>query len=289
MKAWADVFTHLDERSRKPRAAGVTMLIDKCQGPSATADLLASVGDYIDHWKLSFGTSALLDEDLLRSKIATVKAHNILVYPGGTLTEYAIVRGKCREFVRRARELGFNGIEVSDGTIHLSPAARRDAIHFALDLGLTVVSEVGKKDPREQLHPEELAELALADFESGAEWVIVEARESGKGVGIYDQEGRVHERDVDTLAAALNSHLAQLIWEAPLKNQQEYFILRFGPDVSLGNIQPRDVLGVEALRAGLRFETLQPLIEQMEREGTADIPMLADRISRIARRRLSEV
>ena len=288
MKAWADVLTHLNERSRKPRVVGVTMLIDKCQGPHATADLLATTGDYIDHWKLSFGTSALLDEDLLRDKIAMVKERNTLVYPGGTLTEYAIVRGKCREYLRRARDLGFDGVEISDGTIHLSASARRDAIQFALDLGLTVVAEVGKKDPRQQPHAEELAELALTDFESGASWVIVEARESGKGIGVFNADGSVYERDVDIIVTALNSHLGQLIWEAPLKNQQEYFILRFGPDVSLGNIQPRDVLSLEALRAGLRFETLQPLVEQMEREGTADIPTLADRISRMAKQRLPE-
>ncbi len=289
MKAWSEVFTHLDERSRKPRPVGVTMTIDKCQGPGATADLLAMTGDYIDHWKLSFGTSALLDEDLLRDKIAMVKEKNILVYPGGTLTEYAMVRGKWREFMRRARDLGFNGVEISDGTIHVAASARREAIQFALDLGLTVVAEVGKKDPREQPQAEELAELAISDFESGASWVIVEARESGKGVGIYGADGSVHEQDVDMISTALNSHLRRLIWEAPLKNQQEYLILRFGPDVSLGNIQPRDVLGVEALRAGLRFETLQPLVEQMEREGAADIPTLADRISRMARQRLPEV
>ena len=288
MKAWADVFTHLDERSRKPRTVGVTMMIDKCQGPHATDDLLAMTGDYIDHWKLSFGTSALLDEDLLRRKIAMVKEKNILVYPGGTLTEYAEVRGKWRDFMRRARDLGFNGVEISDGTIHLAASARRDMIRFALDLGLTVVAEVGKKDPREQPQAEELAELALADFESGASWVIVEARESGRGVGIYGADGSVHEHDVDIISSALNSHLGRLVWEAPLKNQQEYFILRFGPDVSLGNIQPRDVLGVEALRAGLRFETLQPLVEQMEREGAADIPTLSDRISRLVRSQLPE-
>ena len=288
MKAWADVFPHLDERSRKPRAAGVTMMIDKCQGPHATADLLATTGDYIDHWKLSFGTSALLDEDLLRDKIALVKERNILVYPGGTLAEYAIIRGRWREFVRRTRDLGFNGLEVSDGTIQLAAGLRREVIQFALDLGLTVVAEVGKKDPRHQPQAEELAEQTLADFESGAAWVIVEARESGKGVGIYDADGHVNEQDVDIFAAALNNYFGRLIWEAPLKNQQEYFILRWGPDVSLGNIQPRDVLGVEALRAGLRFETLKPLVEQMEREGATDIPSLADRVSRMARRKLPE-
>ena len=266
MKAWADVFPHLNERSSKPRTTGVTMVIDKCQGPHATADLLAMAGDYIDHWKLSFGTSALMDEALLRDKIALVRERDIVVYPGGTLTEYAIVRGACRDYARRARDLGFTSIEVSDGTIHLSPTIRRDVIHFALDLGLVVVAEVGKKDPREQPSAKALAEQALADFESGAAWVIVEARESGKGVGVYGDDGKVHERDVDIIAVALNGYLDRLIWEAPLKNQQEYFILRFGPDVCLGNIQPRDMLGLEALRAGLRFETLRPLVEKLERQ-----------------------
>ncbi len=266
MKAWADVFPHVDERSMKPRTTGITMLIDKCQGPNATADLLAMTGDFIDHWKLSFGTSALMDVDLLRDKIAMVRERDILIYPGGTLTEYAIMHGVYRSFIHRARALGFSGIEVSDGTIHLSSAIRREVIHFALDLGLTVVAEVGKKDPREQPSAEVLAEQALADFESGAAWVIVEARESGKGIGVYGEDGKVHEQDVNVIADALNSHLDRLIWEAPLKNQQEYFILRFGADVCLGNIQPRDVLGLEALRAGLRFETLRPLVEQMEHD-----------------------
>jgi phosphosulfolactate synthase len=288
MKAWSDVFPHLNERSRKPRGAGVTMMIDKSQGPDATADVLDMTGDYIDQWKLSFGTSALMEEPILRDKVARVRERNILVYPGGTLTEYAIVRGRWREFIQRTHALGFNGVEVSDGTISLSPQTRHEVIRFALDLGLTVVAEVGKKDPRHQPQAEELAEQALADFESGAAWVIVEARESGKGVGIYDADGHVNDQDVDILTTALNSRLPHLIWEAPLKNQQEYFILRFGPDVSLGNIQPRDVLGMEALRAGLRFETLKPLVEQMEKEGAADIPSLADRVSRMARRKLPE-
>jgi len=269
MKAWSEVFSHLNERSGKPRPAGVTMMIDKCQGPKATSDVLALTAEYIDHWKLSFGTAALLEEALLRDKIARLREHEILVYPGGTLTEYAIVRGKCRDFLRRTRDLGFNGVEISDGTIYLSPHARRDAIQFARDLGLIVVAEVGKKDPRQQPSAEELAEQALADFDSGAAWVIVEARESGRGVGVFGDDGSVHEQDVDVIATALDGRLDHLIWEAPLKNQQEYFILRFGPDTSLGNIQPRDILGVEALRAGLRFETLRLRLDQLERDAVS--------------------
>jgi phosphosulfolactate synthase len=264
--AWADVLGPLNERSHKPRSTGVTMVLDKCQGLNATADLLALTANYIDHWKLSFGTSALMEEALLRDKIALLTEQGILVYPGGTLAEYAILRGVGREYLRRARDLGFNGIEISDGTIHLRPEVRRDMIYRARDLGFRVVTEVGKKDPREQSPVEALTDQALADFEAGVAWVIVEAREAGKGVGVYDANGNVHEQDVDAFVFALNGHLPRLIWEAPLKHQQAHFILRFGPDVGLGNIPPCDVLALEALRAGLRFDTLRPQVERMEQE-----------------------
>jgi phosphosulfolactate synthase len=287
MKAWYPTLTRLDDHAPKPRTTGVTMVIDKCQGPNATADLLTMAGAYIDHWKLSFGTSALLDDDVLRAKIAHVRDHEMLIYPGGTLTEYAILRGAAREFVAQACDLGFNGIEISDGTIDVPARVRRDLIAYARDLGLTVVAEVGKKDPKAQPRPEALAEQALADFEAGAAWVIVEARESGKGVGVYGDDGRVHERAVDAIAAALGEHLPRLIWEAPLKNQQEYFILRFGANVGLGNIQPRDVLAVEALRAGLRFETLKPLAQRLQSEAGLELS-LADRVAQMADRDLPE-
>lgn len=264
-RAWDTVFKDLNTRTLKPRATGITMVLDKCQGPNAVTDHLNLVGDYVDHWKLSFGTSALLEESLLREKIATMRAHSIVVYPGGTLAEVAMVRGLCRDYLRRACELGFNGVEISDGTMHMSPTERRDAVQYARDLGLTVVTEVGKKDPAQQPPPEKLAEQALADFEAGAAWVIVEARESGRGIGVFAEDGTVHEDDVNIIADGLGYHLDRVIWEAPLKKQHEYFILRFGPNVCLGNIKPRDVLGVEAMRVGLRFETFRRTVEEMER------------------------
>src|SRR5262249_39936202 len=156
--------------------------------------------------------------------------------------------------------------------------ARREAILCALDLGLTVVAEVGKKDPRRQPTPQSLAAQALVDFENGASWVTVEARESGHGVGVFGADGSVLAGDVDTITAGLDGHLDRLIWEAPLKSQQEYFILRCGPDISLGNVQPGDVLALEAMRAGLRFETLKPIVEKMEREEPLS---LSERIARL--------
>ncbi len=265
-KAWTSIFPELAARSRKPRARGVTMLLDKCQGPAATEDLLAMSGDYIDFWKMSYGTSALLDDGFLRRKIETIGQHDIIVHPGGTLAEYAIMRGLCREYVRHCHTLGFTGVEISDGTIELSPSVRRDAIRHALDVGLTVITEVGKKDPNEQPAVELLAEQALADFDSGASWVVVDARESGRGVGVFDADGSVREEAVDAMVDILEGHLDKMIWETPLKKQQEYFIIRFGPHIGLGNIQPRDVLALESMRTGIRFETFRALADKLLKE-----------------------
>lgn len=265
-KAWFEVFGDLDRRERKPRPTGLTMVLDKCQGPHAIADHVELIGEYVDHWKLSFGTSALLEADLLREKIALLNEGDITVYPGGTLTEVAMARGVCRDYMRHALRLGFSGIEISDGITHMSRTARDGAIQFALDLGLTVVTEVGKKDPDQQPQPSKLAEQALADFEAGAAWVTVEARESGRGIGVFAEDGTVDEDDVETIAGIVGDHLERVIWEAPLKKQQEYFILRFGPNICLGNIKPRDVLGIEAMRAGLRFETFHEVIDELETE-----------------------
>jgi phosphosulfolactate synthase len=265
-KAYESIFPELAIRGRKPRTRGVTMLLDKCQGPSATQDLLKMSGDYIDFWKMSYGTSALLDDRFLREKIQTIRDHGVMVHPGGTLAEYAIMRGVCHEYVRHAKDLGFTAVEISDGTIDVSPDTRRDAIRYALDIGLTVISEVGKKDPKEQPAPEKLAEQAIGDFEAGVSWVIVDARESGRGVGIFDADGVVREEALDSMVDILKDHLDNMIWETPLKKQQEYFVLRFGPNVGLGNIQPRDILSVESLRTGIRFETFRAFAEKLLQE-----------------------
>ncbi len=265
-KAWTSIFPELAARSRKPRTRGVTMLLDKCQGPAATEDLLAMSGDYIDFWKMSYGTSALLDDGFLRRKIETIGQHDIIVHPGGTLAEYGIMRGLTREYVRHCQALGFTGVEISDGTIEMSPSVRRDAIRYARDLGLTVITEVGKKDPNEQPAVELLAEQALGDFDAGASWVIVDARESGRGVGVFDADGTVREEAVDAMVDILEGHLDKMIWETPLKKQQEYFIIRFGPHVGLGNIQPRDVLALESMRTGIRFETFHAFAEKLLEE-----------------------
>jgi phosphosulfolactate synthase len=258
-RAWEGVFDeHLTGRAVKPRRAGLNMVIDKHLGRHALADLLETAGEAIDHIKFAFGTSIALGEPLVRAKIEMIRANNIEVYPGGTLGEAALVQGVYDEFLRRARELQFSMIEVSDGTIHLTRQQRAEVLQRVLDSGLKVISEVGKKDPRQKLPATLMRDQIAADLEAGASYVIVEAREGGKGVGIFDQNGTVQEATVDALIEGLDS-LDRIVWEAPQCSQQAYLINRFGPNVNLGNIQPLEVLALEAMRGGFRFETLRKI------------------------------
>jgi phosphosulfolactate synthase len=261
-RAWDDVIPPLvKDRTTKPRTVGLTMVIDRCQGLSDTEDLLDLTADYVDHLKLSFGTSVLMAEGLLRRKIEIVRQCDIDVYPGGTLFETAFFQGVFPEFLSRARSLGFTAVEISDGTIELTPDQRADCIRRARDAGFKVITEVGKKDPRRQPPPGQIIEQVHADLNAGANLVIIEAREGGKGIGVYDARGEVVEDMLDILVDGLCNDLSAIMWEAPLKRQQAYLVQRFGPNVNLGNIKPRDVLGLETLRCGLRWETFRHYVE----------------------------
>jgi phosphosulfolactate synthase len=271
-KAWGDLFPKLvpDRIATKPRKQGLTMVIDRCHGLPGTEDMLALTGDYIDHIKLGFGTSVFLDEALLRRKIKLICARNIDIYPGGTLMEATLVQGVYPQYLSRAKELGFTAIEISDGTISMSRQIRDDSIKRARDAGLRVITEVGKKDPALYPSPAEVCDQIADDLAAGADKVIVEARESGTGMGIYDDDGVLREDRMTAIVNGLDESRCNVIWEAPLKNQQTALILRCGPNVSLGNIRPQDVLALETLRCGLRFETFRHLVSQPESKETAD-------------------
>ncbi|MCL5046953.1 MAG: phosphosulfolactate synthase [Actinobacteria bacterium] len=256
-KAWREVFEFpVRGRSAKPRNTGLTMLIDKGLGLTETRDLLQLASDYIDFIKLTFGTSAFYSTQLLKEKIALVRSYGIQIFPGGTFLELALIQGKLDKYLARGKELGFDAIEVSDGTITMSDEVRRRTIQQALEQGFQVITEVGKKDPSEKVPQSRILNLIHSDLECGAFKVIVEGRESGKGVVIYDHEGNVDRNELEGLASGVAS-VRNLLWEAPLKNQQQSLILRFGPDVNLGNIHPEDILALEALRVGLRGDTLK--------------------------------
>jgi phosphosulfolactate synthase len=256
-KAWDGVIQMpLEGRTMKPRDKGITMLIDKGMGLRRLQDLIRFAGDYIDVIKLTFGTSAFYDRDLIKIKNEAITSCNIDVMPGGTFLEVAVWQRVLDKYLQRAKELGFSTIEVSDGTIDMDRRTRREAIKKSLDMGFKVITEVGKKDPKEALPISLTHQLIQEDLENGAFKVIIEAREAGKGVGIFDTEGKVRMEEIDKITAGVED-TDSLIWEAPMKNQQQALILRLGINVNLGNIPLDDVLALEALRQGVRGDTLK--------------------------------
>ncbi len=265
-KAWGNLLSPLvpDRIITKPREQGLTMVLDRCHALHATDDLLSLTGDYVDQIKLSFGTSAFLDEDLLRRKIEIIRARDIDIYPGGTLMEVALLQGVYPQYLAQAKELGFTAVEISDGTLTIPGQVRYDCIKRALDAGLKVISEVGKKDPAIQFSPAEICDQIAGDLATGADKVIIEARESGLGIGIYDEEGLLRLDEMTNIVNCLGDSRGKVIWEAPLRKQQAALILHCGPNVNLGNVKPRDVLGLEAMRCGLRFETLRHYASRLE-------------------------
>ncbi|PSR20372.1 MAG: phosphosulfolactate synthase [Sulfobacillus acidophilus] len=258
-EAWLDILDFpFQNRSLKPRTVGLTMVIDKGLGLTDTRDLLELASNYIDHLKLTFGTSAFYNTRLLRQKIELVKSYGVHIFPGGTFLELALLQGRIIQYLDRARDLGFTGVEISDGTINIDEETRCNTIKLARAYGFElVISEVGKKDPRDQSEAAiPLYEQVNRDLEAGSDVVIVEGRESGEGVVIYDNEGNILGDEVNRMVQNVTD-TDRLLWEAPQKKQQQELIMRFGPNVNLGNVQREDVLALEALRVGLRGDTLR--------------------------------
>lgn len=244
----------LGKRDGNDHRKGKTMIIDKGLGRYQFQDLLETAGTYIDFIKLGFGTTALYPSPLLQSKIEWAKACQLDIYPGGTFFEVAYLQGKMESYFLSMKQLGFTKIEISDGTITMPSDERIKAIATAKDLGLDVITEYGKKAAGSQLEWEDMIETISSDLEQGASYVIIEGRESGENVGIYDTKGGIQE-PFKLMMDTINPHQKNIIWEAPKKNQQVDLIHWFGPNVNLGNIAPEDILSVESLRRGLRSDT----------------------------------
>lgn len=241
----------VNDRTTKPRHHGVTMLIDKGLGLRAYEDLLNIAGAHIDFVKLGFGTAALTPFNVLKGKIECAKQHNIWIYPGGTFFEAAYAKENWERYLLQLEQLGFPAVEISEGTITLPQGMRQKVIATASESFL-VLSEVGKKAQGSQVTLEQLRHTYKQDEQAGASYVIVEGRESGKNVGIYNRQGELDPKFVRDAQAATGK---KIIWEAPLKSQQTALINLLGADVNLGNIAPGDALAVEALRRGLRSDT----------------------------------
>lgn len=224
--------------------------------------------------KLGFGTSALYAPGILPRKVDLAADHGVCVYPGGTFLEVAVLQGRIPQFLGRARTLGFGAIEVSNGVVPVAGRVRRDVIQKARGMGFRVLAEVGSKDAGRQPPAAELAAQAQADLEAGADYIICEARENGRGIGIYDGGGSIKEADVAVLAAAIPPE--RMVWEAPDKGQQQALMAWFGVNVNLGNVAPGDVLALEAMRTGLRADTMPlpaslPLVAGAEAPGDGEV------------------
>jgi phosphosulfolactate synthase len=242
-------FLTLPPRVDKPRRRGITHVLDKGLPVTDVEALLGVVGRYVDVWKFGWGT-AYLDPGL-DEKLALLQRHGVLGCTGGTLLEVAVQQGTVREYLDWAEASGFPCVEVSCGVITMSASERADLVARAAQRFI-VLSEIGAKDPHAQVTPDVWATEAVDALQAGATWVVTEGRESGT-VGIYESDGRVRERVVDAVAAAVGPD--NLVFEAPRKDQQAWFIKRYGANVNLANIAPSEALGLEALRLGLRADT----------------------------------
>ncbi|MDO8212338.1 phosphosulfolactate synthase [Conexibacter sp. CPCC 206217] len=244
-----EVFPDLPRRAAKPRAEGLTSVLDAGLSLAAVDGLLEVAGDAVDLVKLGWGT-ALVTQNLA-AKLARYRERGIAVVLGGTLTELAIVHGRVPAFAAWLRQLGLRHVEVSDGTIDL-PHADKLRLIEQLAADFTVLSEVGTKDDR-ALEPATWVRQVERELEAGATKVITEARASGT-TGIYDADGAVRVELIERIADAVGSE--RLLFEAPRTQQQVWFVRRFGASVNLANICPANVVSLETIRLGLRADTL---------------------------------
>ena len=237
------------------RENGITMVLDKGLSPDFIDDYLKVCGNYITFVKFGWGTSAVQDKDIVKEKIKNYKKYGIMVYPGGTLFEVCFSKGLFDEYLNECKELGFEAVEISNGSMDLSLEDRKNAIKKAKDEGFMVLTEVGKKniEKDEKLSIMDRINLINEDLKAGADYVIIEGRESGKSIGLFDKEGNVKDSEFETLIN--NVSVEKIIFEAPNKNQQVEFILKVGNNVNLGNIAYDEVISLETLRRGLRGDT----------------------------------
>lgn len=244
------MFLDLPQRTVKPRTAGLTHVLDRGVAPVVAADLLGVASEYIDIWKVGWGT-AYVDRGL-SMKLELLAAHDVGACLGGTMLELAWRQGKAAECLAWAADVGFVRVEVSRGTVAMNLAEKRALIELAARRFL-VLSEVGSKDSAEPASPEGWALEAIADRNAGVALVVAEGRESGT-VGLYEPSGAVRRDMVDALTDAIG--VERVLFEAPRKEQQAWLIREFGPGVNLGNVALEDAVAVETLRLGLRSDTM---------------------------------
>lgn len=248
--------SQIPERIQKPRTGGITMIMDKGLGVEEAKNFLSVSHPHVDIIKLGFGTAFVTPT--LEEKLEVYREYNIPVYFGGTLFEAFLIRNQFEDYISICKNYGIRYMEVSDGSIDIPHAEKCGYIEKLTQYGV-VLSEVGSKDAAHIIPPYKWIELMRAELNAGSTYVIAEAREAGN-VGIYRGSGEVREGLVQEILTQIPAE--KIIWEAPQKAQQLYFIELIGCNVNLGNIAPTEVIPLEAMRIGLRGDTFHLFLDK---------------------------
>jgi phosphosulfolactate synthase len=235
-----------------PSHTGLTHVLDKGLGPRGWEDVLEVAGEHISIVKLGWGTAYVTNN--LERKLEVLKDKPVVI--GGTFFEVVYARQKLDEYKRWLNELGIEHVEISDGTVDIPRDRKLELIaDFARDF--TVLSEVGSKDSSVEYTADEWTQWLREELDAGAWKVITEAREGGTA-GIFDSSGGMRTELIGEIAGAVG--IENVVFEAPSKAAQVWFIKQFGPSVNLGNIPPEEVIPLETLRLGLRGDTLKEVL-----------------------------
>jgi len=240
----------IPERPAKPRKSGLTMVMDKGLSLQETENFCDVAAEYTDLLKLGFGTGLLTPH--LKEKIKLYKQAGLTPYFGGTLFEAFIARNRFDEYRKFIADSGVETAEISDGVLPMDHDLKCRYIQ-TLSKDFTILSEVGTKLKGKEISNEKWVSWMQTELQAGAWKVIAEARESGN-IGIYNEDGSANSTLVLDIRKQVNAD--DILWEAPLKSQQVWFIKLLGPNVNLGNIASNEVIALETLRLGLRGDTL---------------------------------
>jgi phosphosulfolactate synthase len=248
--------TQIPNRTQQPRTSGITMVMDKGLSINEVKNFMDGCSPHVDIVKLGFGTSYVTPN--LREKIELYHSYNVPIYFGGTLFEAFLIRNQFDDYIAVCKDYGISYVEVSDGSISI-PHAEKCGYIEKLTKHATVLSEVGSKDAAHIIPPYKWIELMRAELEAGSSYVIAEAREAGN-VGIYRGSGEVREGLVQEILTQIPEE--KILWEAPQKAQQLYFLELIGCNVNLGNIAPNEVIPLETMRIGLRGDTFDLYLDK---------------------------
>jgi len=243
------LLTQIPDRTQKPRDNGLTMIMDKGLSIEEAKNFLSIAHPYVDILKLGFGTAYVTPN--LEEKIKVYQSYDIPVYFGGTLFEAFLIRNQFNDYIELCKRYNITYMEVSDGSVTIPHAEKCGYIEKLTKYG-TVLSEVGSKDETNIFPPYRWIELMQAELNAGSTYVIAEAREAGN-VGLYRGSGEVRQGLVQEILTQIPAE--KIIWEAPQKAQQLYFLELLGCNVNLGNIAPVEVISLEAMRVGLRGDS----------------------------------